>query len=200
MSASGKVCLWHGGADRVSPGRVRSAKAPPSPPPLRPSPAPAKPAPPASQPATQPSTTSFTDPNSILQVSYPSDWKVKKDPDYVLWIESGDRVFTIDVPDLPPHIPGMIPLNLVVSGFIDDVKKQHPDVRTVENAPAVVKNAKGRQIRMTWSKDKTMYSESALLVIHADHVFILRLLTPADDYAASKPVSDAIVASTHWLK
>ena len=60
----------------------------------------------------------------------------------------GDKApaVSLEVPKLPPHIPGLIPLGSVVGGYIDDLKKQHPGVK-VDDPSTNPANGRGRRGR-----------------------------------------------------
>jgi hypothetical protein len=152
------------------------------------------------QPATAPSAQTFQDPGGLVRIQYSPDWTQKKDPDYVLSLASGSQLFTLDIPDLPPHVPGMIPLGLVVNGYIDDFKKSHPGVKTSEETAPSIPHARARRVLSNWMEKNVATSEVATLIVHGDHVFILRIVAPSDQLAAARIVYNAIVDSLHWLK
>src|ERR1700734_1764694 len=81
------------------------------------------------QPTTAPNSQTFQDSGGLIRLQYPAEWKKKDDADYVLSLTNGSQLFTLDIPDLPVHVPGMIPLSLVVNGYIDDLKKSHPGIK-----------------------------------------------------------------------
>jgi hypothetical protein len=152
------------------------------------------------KPATAPSSQTFQDPANLICLQYPADWTKKTDPDYVLSLVNGSRLFTLDIPDLPPHIPGMIPLGLVVNGYIDDLKKAHPDVKTSEEAAPKISHARSRRLHSSWAEKKVATSEVATLIVHGDHVFILRMVAPTDQLPAARTVYNSIVESLQWVK
>ena len=155
---------------------------------------------PATAPATAPSAQNFQDPGGLLRVQYPADWKLQHDPDYVLKCTAGPQTFTLDIPDLPAHIPGMIPLGMVVNGYIDELKKNHPGVKTDEEKSPTIPKARARRIHSSWSEKNAASAEVTTLIVHGDHVFILRIIAPADQLAADRPAYNGIVDSLRWLK
>lgn len=153
----------------------------------------------ATQPTTDPGPQTFRDSTGCLQVVYPGNWTVKNDPNYELTIVSAQETITVDVPDLPPHVPDMIPLNLVVNGYISDLKKLHPALKSQKHS-ASVPHARAELVDSNWTEQNASSNESALLMVHGNHVFIIRLVAPASDYAAGRAVFDDVVKSLHWLK
>lgn len=155
---------------------------------------------PATAPATAPSAQSFQDPGGLVRVQYPGEWKPQRDPDYALELTAGPETFTLDIPDLPPHIPGMIPLSLVVNGYIDDLKKSHPGVKTDEETSPAISKARARRLHSAWSEKNGLEAEVTTLIVHGDHVFIFRIVCPADQLAADRIGYNGIVGSLRWLK
>jgi len=153
---------------------------------------------PSTAPATAPS--EFQDPAGLLRIEYPADWQVHPDPDYVLSLVSGPQTFTLDIPDLPPHIPGMIPLGLVVNGYKDDLRKSHAGVKIDEETPPAIPKARSRRLRSSWSEKNVSVAEIATLIVHGDHVFILRIVMPADQLSAARNDYNRIIDSLRWLK
>ncbi len=155
---------------------------------------------PTTAPASAPTTQSFQDAGGLVRVQYPADWKVQHDPDYVLELTSGSETLTLDIPDLPPHIPGMIPLGLVVNGYIDDLKKSHPGIKTDEETSPAIPKARARRLHSIWTEKNTADAEVATLIVHGDHVFILRVVSPAGQLSGARSVYDGVVESLRWIK
>jgi hypothetical protein len=155
---------------------------------------------PSAPPATAPASRGFNDPAGLIHIVYGADWQVHPDPDYVLSLMSGARTFTLDIPDLPPHIPDMIPLGLVVNGYIDDLKKAHPGVKIDEETPPKIAKARARQLHSSWTEKNVPTAEIATLVVHGDHVFILRMASPADQLSSARNSYGDIMESLRWLK
>jgi hypothetical protein len=152
------------------------------------------------QPATAPSTQTFRDAAGLVQLQYPGDWPTKTDPDYALSLTSGSKLFTLDIPDLPVHIPGMIPLNLVVNGYTDDLKQKYPGIKISDDTSPQISHARCHRVLSTWTEKNVETSEVATLIVHGDHVFILRIVAPKNELAAARTPYNAIVDSLKWLK
>ena len=76
---------------------------------------------PTTSPSTQP--IAFVSTAKGVGLEYPPDWKPIPSSDYMLLLvpvggsSSNERSISLDVPDLPLHVPGMIPINSVVNGY-----------------------------------------------------------------------------------
>src|SRR5687768_2920171 len=86
---------------------------------------------------TAPSRVAFAGPG--VRLSYPPAWTAVPSDDFVLRLvpagaadDAASPSVSLDVPKLPPHIPGLIPLGSVVRGYVNDLKKNHPDVTVDE--------------------------------------------------------------------
>src|SRR5688572_17346357 len=108
-------------------------------------------------PSTQPAgrATEFASREHGIRLSYPADWEAVQysDPEYILVLvpsaseaERNNPVVSLDVPKLPPHIPGLIPLGMVVNGYADDLKKQYPGVKVNPPVSTKVAGANARRV------------------------------------------------------
>jgi hypothetical protein len=170
--------------------------------PPRPAPAPH---PMASPPATQ-SSNQYDNPQAGLKLTEPAGYSVKPSADYDLLLVPPNAPATpvdflsLEIPDLPVHIPGFIPLNMVVSGYIDDMKKSHPNLTVDQNQPYSIPDAKASMVQSHWPDGKTTDSQSAILIVHGDHVFILRANADAAGRAQTLKDYDAFIKSLQWKK
>ena len=110
-----------------------------------------------------------------------------------------ERTISLDVPDLPPHLPGMIPMRLVKSGYLDDLKKNNGAIQTREEAYPVA-GVEGRLLVSHWEKDGKSRADIALVLIHSDRVYILGATTDAAGEPAIRAVFDGIAKSMQWIK
>ncbi len=176
---------------------------------------------PSTQPATSPSaaTQSFQSAVGHFEIAYSSDWKVKggtssSSGDYqgkkvndttVLTLlpadaKNGERNIAVDLPELPVHIPGLIPLGLVVRGYTNDLRKQHPDLKIEESAPATVPARRAHRVRLTWKQNDRGFFDMAVLVVHGNRILIFSADGDADGYDEIRKVFDSIITSIKWLK
>jgi hypothetical protein len=107
---------------------------------------------------------------------------------------------SLDVPQLPWHLPGMIPMRLVRNGYLDDLRKRVGPLTIVEDAPREIPGATAHLVHTTWSKGGHGFAEVTLLFVHADRVYIIRADSTAEDYQATRAAFDAVVQSVRWIK
>ncbi len=140
-----------------------------------------------------------------IALEWPTGWVKKDSNDYeLLLVPSGNAdgapaELTLDVPDLPGHVLGMIPIGMVKNGYVDDLKKAHGQIQIKEETPSI-DGAKARKIRVTWKQDGKEYVDSALLLVHRDRVYILRVTSLVEDEPKLKAAYDALVKSLKWTK
>ena len=162
----------------------------------------------ANAPATQANGTSamggsFT--KQGIRLTYPQGWKASASKDYELFLkpagpEFGDAVITLDIPDLPFHVPGMIPMGMVINGYVDDLKKQAGlKLQTVQE-PLTVAGVEGKRLRSTWTKEGILSHDTALVIVHADHVYILRIAGNGAEGGAAKEAFEQMIKSIQWVK
>lgn len=153
-----------------------------------------------------------------LQLQYGPDWVPTPSDDYVLMLvprtrggnapasaPSGSTAMpptsiTLDVPDLPFHLPGMITINRVRNGFVDDLKKQAgPSLKVREElVGAAMPGTNARRLSCTWQSHGASREEDALLMIHSDRVYILKFDSSAGDVPAVRDAFERIIASLQW--
>jgi hypothetical protein len=163
------------------------------------------------QPTTQPAVLApppvlYENRDRGIRLEYLGDWQRVTSADYVLRVvpagQSGGEIeLTLDVPDLPPHLPGMIPLGLVEKGYLDDLKKNHTGLNVLGRSDHAVPGARARLARSTWpTADGGLWAEDALVMVHGDRVYILRLTGPAAAVEAQRPAFDETARSIRWIK
>lgn len=148
-----------------------------------------------------------------VRLSYPSDWRPRKSADYELLLlpstrpnssrsdaAGTDRRITMDIPDLPPHLPWMIQMGRIEHDYVEDLRKQHPDLKVDEASDANLPNSKSRLVRLSWRQNEMAYHDVALLIIHADGVYILDAQSDGDHYPATRRAFDLIRSSLRWTR
>jgi hypothetical protein len=95
----------------------------------------------------------------------------------------------------------MIPIGSVRSGYLDDLKKQVGPV-TTEDLPAPNLGATAaRLVRSRWKTSSGAgVEETALLMVHGDHVYLLRERAPAAHADETRAAFDEVVRSVRWVK
>ena len=163
-------------------------------------------------PATEPEfrMIEFASPAHGIRLSYPAELKPADPPqeEFILWlvpaVEGAERdevVVSVDVPKLPPHIPGLIPLGSVVRGYIDDLKKNHPDVMMEKPVDTKVGGTNARFVRSSWEEpDGTTRVEDAVLTVKGDRVYIFRgsQRVHDDSVEIARLVLGHVIASVRW--
>lgn len=148
----------------------------------------------------------FTHAPSGVQLSWPDGWKQQNKETYEWAIvpagEDGnsDQWISLDVPDLPWHPPGMIPISKVEQGYLNDLKKHYGAIAINEQSPPSIANAKVREVRTSWQKDGKETDQTAVLIVHDDHVYIFRAYCDKDHEQPTRQTFDSVVGSIKWVK
>jgi hypothetical protein len=140
-----------------------------------------------------------------IDLNWPSGWQQTQKEGYEWTIVPAEKRaaecwISLDVPTLPLHPPGLIPIGRVESGYLDDLKKQYGKLDTKELTPPTLPNAKERFVRAAWQKDGQSMQQTALLLVHDDHVYILRERSDVDHEQPTRETFDAVVSSIKWKK
>jgi hypothetical protein len=154
-----------------------------------------------------------------FRLSYPADWKQRRTEDFTLLLVplktpdskakdtdlAGPRI-SVDVPDLPPHFPGMITLGLMESNYLSDQKKRFTDMKVMEKTDLKVPKTSARRLVLAGHAKNAdgsagaSYTVVTLLEIHADRVYLPSAEAKTEDYPAVRAEFDQIVASMVWTK
>jgi hypothetical protein len=166
------------------------------------SPAPSEAATPTAAPTATPTTKPFTGPG--IQLAYGGGWRTANDPDYALMLvpdgggKTSDVSVSVEVPKLPPHIPGMIPLGSVVNGYVDDMKKQHAGVHVAPPATRKVAGANARRVMSSWTTGGKEFSEEAILTVRSDRVYIFRANADEPNRQRATHALNELLNSVQW--
>jgi hypothetical protein len=106
----------------------------------------------------------------------------------------------LDIPKLPWHIPGMIPIDSVRDGYVDDVKKRMPDAQVNNLMDPSIPDARQHRVMLTGQIDNRPVVNDAVTIVHGDHVFILSVEVDPAIYPRAKAVLDHAVATLNWSK
>src|SRR5438876_5394298 len=157
---------------------------------------------PAQEAAAAPGT--FDRPALGVRLDWAAGWVQRPSNDYVLLLtRAGAELpsLSLDVPDLPPHVPGLVPIGSVRSGYLDDLRKSVGPIKIANLTPPAIPAAATRFVRSTWTDSRGQSGqETALLIVHADRVYILRARSPVSDEPAVRAAFDQIVGSLKWTK
>lgn len=135
---------------------------------------------------------------------YPATWEPKEDKDYELHLVPAAAPvncnITFDIPELPPHFPGMIRLGLIEHGWVNDQKNCHPGLNVDSRTDVPMAGANAGLVQCSWKQGGADYTLVGLLILRNDHVFIL--VADAEDKSLphARADLDKIAASLHWDK
>ena len=149
---------------------------------------------------------SFTASRGNFSTSLPDGWKqLEKGGDYVLAVTpkdsaggDGDPVVAVQYPNLPPHIPGLLPLGGVADGYVNDMKKRFPDEKVDQREDAKLDGANARQIVSSFQKDGNPFREIAMLSVHGDHVYVISATSPSGAFDRSQTAFNQITSKWKW--
>jgi hypothetical protein len=167
-------------------------------------------APATSQPADALAAVKFESAPYAFSVEYPGNWTpINKGGDFVLALvpaatkgkDAGSPLeLDIEVPKLPPHIPGMIPIGSVADGYIDDLKKRYPETHVDERIAVTVAGGNARRVVSSMKDQNRPWRDMAVLACHSDRVYIFSADCSVEDYATTRAAFDSLVASMKWTK
>lgn len=155
-------------------------------------------------PRPTPGTSEFASERHGIRFTYPSNWSARPDADLVLRLapagmgDDSAASVSLDVPKLPPHIPGMIPLGMVVDGYRDDLKKQRAGIQIDDPVATKVAGANARRVRSAWQEGGQTRVEIAVLTVHGDRVYIFRANADGADEADAGAALDSILSAVSW--
>ncbi len=145
----------------------------------------------------------FVDKTSGISFNYPDNWTAG-DATTIKFKFTGPAngsskpQLTLDVPKLPFHF-GILPLDQVCSGYVDDSKKTMPDA-TVTNLPdPTLPDARQHRLKLTGHEDGIEMINEAVVLVHADKVYILSIDSDLKTYAIAKTALDTAVRSLKWI-
>ena len=140
-----------------------------------------------------------------VSLSYPESWREVGSTDYALRLvpreapDDSDVFVSLEIPKLPPHIPGLIPLGSVVSGYVDDMRKQHADVQVEPAAAMKLAGVNARRVFSTWpAATGKELSEDAVLTVRGDRVYIFRANADKPNRETARRGLDALLESVQW--
>ena len=140
----------------------------------------------------------FELPSAGITFMYPAGWKTITGGKSQLQLSNGSSEFTLDVPTLPFHIPGMIPIDAVRSGYVDDAKKRIPDLVQTNLPDPTVPDARQRRVKLTGHQNGKPAIDESVQIVHNDKVYILAIHCDRAGYPAAKAALDEAVQSLQW--
>src|SRR5262249_44516184 len=99
------------------------------------------------------------------------------------------------------HIPGIIPLPVVQSGYVDDVRKRLKDVQVTQTQPIKVAGASARRFAISGTDADGKTKELLVIaIVKGDRLYIVTGEAPADSFDAAKDAVDQVGACWKWIK
>ncbi len=135
-------------------------------------------------------------------LKYPAGWQAIKGPE-VLDIEQksfAHRLLTVDVPFIPPHLPGMITLARIEKGFWDDLKKRMSNVQIISSGPQTMVESQARRLKATAMQGDVPMSIDAVVAMRKEHVYILSSETDTPGAADGDAALEMILTSWKWTQ
>jgi hypothetical protein len=147
----------------------------------------------------------YADAKGTVRLDLPAGWNKKPNKDYDLFLvpagaKGDDQSISLDIPDLPAHVPGMIPLGMVAKGYLDDLRKTAGVAIQTKQEPQTLPKAQARLLTSTWQRDEKSFCDTALVIVHSDHVYILRAACDAAQEKPTREAFDAVAHSLQWTK
>jgi hypothetical protein len=144
----------------------------------------------------------FQNPTAGVAFDYPSGWAPHaKGKEIIFSVSSGPSVLTLAYPKLPWHIPNLIPIDSVRSGYADDIKsKQITGAVETDLGAANIPDATATRVKLAGRVNGKPAVDEAVLIVHADHVYILSIRSDDADYNAARAALDEAVKSLRWIK
>lgn len=160
------------------------------------------------QPTTKPQLTDgvrFDDKNHGFTLLHPTEWTRRKDddPQNVLTIDrtagklQGAEI-DVSVPKLPPHIPDLIPLMAVEKGYVKDVRKRLKNVNETDSQSVKIDGASARRFVLTGEDNNGPRKLLVLAIVNGDHLYVVTLDSPADEFPTAQPAFDLIARTWKW--
>jgi hypothetical protein len=146
----------------------------------------------------------FASQSENIRFVYPPNWHPVKDDTILTLVPAGQntigrRHLVVDTPDLPLHIPGLIPLGLVVGGFEDDLKKRYKDVAIDPVTDTQVGGQAARQVTARGRDEIGDVVVVALLCVKGDRVYLVDAETALADADDAARAFATVVKSIQWM-
>jgi hypothetical protein len=152
-----------------------------------------------------PSVRTFKSTPPVIQFDYPADWIPDKAETACFAVTAPVTgvysSLSLDIPKLPWHLPGMITVNMVAGGYLQDLKKnQIHDAVVKENCEVKVPGAQARRLVSVGTEHGKPSIDVAVVMVHADQVYILSADSDQNGCDLARKALDDAVASLKWAK
>lgn len=161
------------------------------------------------------STRTFVNVPAGARVTYPPGWEPAASPEFELLLlptrsparssggatnlRWGEHFISLDIPKLPAfRIPGFLPMDRILDGYVEDLRKQASGANVEALMSPSFPDARAALVRTTWPGDRPTHVETALILTHADRVYILRGRSRAEDEPMTRAAFDQVAQSLRW--
>lgn len=153
---------------------------------------------PVAQAASQPAV-DYVSEKGKFATRYPASWRPRIGGETLDLVpvtddSGGHRTVSIDVPSIPPHLPGMITLERIENGYVNDLVKHFADVKVVSSTDFPMNDARATLLQAT-AVDAKMYT---VLAMRHERVYIIASETDVAGADAGKKAVNMILASWQW--
>lgn len=141
--------------------------------------------------------------NAGIAFMYPAGWKATRGSDTQEKFDSPAPAkvdMTLDVPKLPMHIPGLIPIDSVRDGYVNDIKKKVPDAQATNLPDPTVPDARQHRVKLTGHLNGATVIIEGVQLVHGDQVYILTVNCDEKSYSAAKAALDLALSTLRWTK
>ena len=145
-----------------------------------------------------------------VKLSIPRGWSPRPSDDFVLELSPATDALggasaqaptiSLDVPKLPPHLPGMIRMGLIENGLLDDLRKQFRDVRLLGRDDQEIPGTQTRAIKIAWQAGSEEFLQHARLMIHGGRVYIVRATALVAQFERTSKAYDEVIQSLVWTR
>jgi hypothetical protein len=145
----------------------------------------------------------FQDQQYGIALCYPAGWKTSTprktefaftSPD----TKNGPIQLNLDVPELPPLTFGMVTVDRVRGGYIDDAKKKMSDAQVVNLPDTSVPDATEHRVKLTGTVDGKPAVNEAAMMVRGGKVYVLSFEVPPAAYAEAQKALDGALSSIKW--
>jgi hypothetical protein len=144
----------------------------------------------------------FEYPDGGIALSYPADWKPAAGSKSQLEVSApdGKGTLSLDVPHMPAIAKLGVPIGQVKSGYIDDAKKQMPDVAATDLSLPQIPGATQTAVKLTGHQNGKVIVEESDLMVRNNQVYILAVKSDDKNEPAMHGVLEATIKSIQWTK
>jgi hypothetical protein len=138
-----------------------------------------------------------------IRFVYPANWHPVPDDTILTLLPDAEssiglHTLAIDQPDLPPHIPGLIPLVFVVHGFVNDLKSRYKEVVVQSVVDRTADGANGSVVHATAQRPAGQVVVTAFLCVHGNSVYVVDAETDPQGVAQATAAFNTVVDSIQW--